>query len=126
MADATVYGIDINALVSVAGAQAQGSQKARFCSDIATLLGSNAIFRIKVGGTTKYQSTVVGALSSSSAGIAMPLQFVEPPSTNVADRRWYSYASRVAPAASVAQRVRQRMRSAGSDSSSRARSDNEP
>ena len=85
MADATVYGIDINALVSVAGAQAQGSQKARFCSDIATLLGSNAIFRIKVGGTTKYQSTVVGALSSSSAGIAMPLQFVEPPSTNVAD-----------------------------------------
>lgn len=85
MADATVYGIDINALMAVAGAQAQGSQKARFCSDIATILGSNAIFRIKVGGTTKYQSTVVGALTSSASGIAMPTQFVEPASTNVAD-----------------------------------------
>ncbi len=85
MADATVYGIDLNALMSVAGAQAQGSQKARYCSDIASLLGSNAIFRIKVSGTTKYQSTVVGALTSSSSGIAMPTQLVEPPSVNVAD-----------------------------------------
>lgn len=85
MADATVYGIDINALMAVAGSQAQGTQRARFCSDIASILGSNAIFRIKVGGVTKYQSTVAGALTSSASGIAMPTQFVEPPTTNVAD-----------------------------------------
>lgn len=85
MADAAVYGVDINALMAIAGAQPSGSQKARFCSDIATLLGADAIFRIKVGGATKYQTTIVGALASSSAGVALPSQMVEPPTTNVAD-----------------------------------------
>ena len=77
-------GIGIAALMAAASAEPNGSQKLKYAADVAALLGVNPIFRIRVGGTVVYQSTVSGTLPASSVGIVVPSQFVEPASTNVA------------------------------------------
>lgn len=87
MTTATLVGFDVPALVAAAGSQAVGQQKAKYCADVATQLGANPIFEIVVGGVVKYRSTATGGtvLASSSAGVVIPAQFVEPPSVNLAD-----------------------------------------
>lgn len=86
MSAAVIFkGIDLNAVMSAATSAPLGSQKARYSADVAALLGTNPIVRITVNGVTKYQSTISGSLTGTSAGISIPARFVEPPSVNVAD-----------------------------------------
>ncbi len=85
MADSEFNGFDINALMAVAGAQAVGSQKAKLCADIVAAIGSNPIYEIRAGSTVLYRTTISGSLTSSSAGIPLPAQFVEPPTVNVSN-----------------------------------------
>jgi hypothetical protein len=82
---ATLVGFNVPGLISAAGALPVGQQKAKYCTDVAALLGTNPIFEIAVGTTVKYRSTVMGTLANSSAGVVIPVQFVEPPSVNLAD-----------------------------------------
>lgn len=85
MARVTLAGFNVPALITAAGALSNGQQKAKYCADVATLLGANPIFEITVAGVVKYRTTVAGSLTSSSAGVLIPAQLVEPPTVNLAD-----------------------------------------
>lgn len=85
MTDSVFKGFDIASLIAAASALPVGQQKAKYCADVVTQIGSNPIYELQVGGVVKYRTTVSGALTSSSAGIALPTQFTEPPTVNLAD-----------------------------------------
>lgn len=96
MTDSVFKGLDVDSLIATASAQAEGSQKAKFCADVAAAIGSNAIYEIYSGvtvaldaatldGTVVYRTTISGALSSSGSGVVLPTQFTEPPTINTAD-----------------------------------------
>ncbi len=85
MTDSVFKGLDIGSLMSSAAAQPIGNQKAKYCADVATAIGTNPIYELQVGGVVKYRTTVSGSLAFSADGIALPSQFTEPPTVNAAD-----------------------------------------
>jgi hypothetical protein len=83
MTDSVLKGFDIATLKAAAFAMPVGSQKTKWLGDISTQIGSNPIYKIDVDGTIVYQTTISGTLPYTSAGIALPAQFTEPPTVNL-------------------------------------------
>jgi hypothetical protein len=85
LTDVTLKGISINSLMTSANASPIGQQKAKYSSDVAAALGNQLVIEIQVGSTVKYRSTINAFLTTSSEGVFLPNQFVEPPTINLAD-----------------------------------------
>lgn len=82
-------GFPLKSMFAAAAALPVGQQRAAFCADVASRLGTNPLFRIVTGTppshTVKYETTIAGSLTGTSAGITIPAQLVEPPSVNLAE-----------------------------------------
>jgi hypothetical protein len=95
MTDVTFTGINPGSIMATATGMPVGQQKAKYCADVVTALGSSLIVEIQVGTTVKYRTTIPTSLTSSADGIALPTQFSEPPTINVADALTTSTAALV-------------------------------
>lgn len=126
MTDSVFKGFDVASLMATAAAQPNGSQKAKFAADVATALGSGAIYEIRAGvtvplnesaldGSVVYRTTISGPLTSSSSGVPMPTQFVEPPTINVSNALTTGVVEIIRSASNPAIEIRTPLKAGGGD-----------
>lgn len=81
----SAVGFDLNAILTAAQSQANGTQKAYYTSQVAGYIGSDPDITIRVAGVLKYRAGITGSLTTSASGVELPTTFDEPPATNTAD-----------------------------------------